>query len=164
MENHIYLLETPWDGVDWVGRSPLWMLLGETEPDPGSQQTPLVPPQSGRGSVLHGRWTHHPGLSATGVATASCVTFSPAGPGRGAELPGTCSEGCARVQVAQLRSGTDSPPALVSGADVRGQESSRRRTGRLSSLDAVCPGVPLTGRVQPLGCSLLWSCWKNVLT
>lgn len=57
-------------------RAEIGVLLGGAETDAGSQQTPLVPPWSGSITLLCWRCTPSPRLSATGVATASCVTLS----------------------------------------------------------------------------------------
>ena len=52
------------------------VLLGGAEADPGSQEAPPVCPWSGSAALICWRCTSSPGLSAAGVATASCMTLS----------------------------------------------------------------------------------------
>jgi len=103
-------------------RAEIRVLLDVAETGPGSQQTPLV-------------WERRCAQAGSGLLP-DLVLSSAAGPGSGAELLQAWTEGPASVQVARCRSGTDPPPAPVSGVETRGQESSGRQAGRLSSVDA----------------------------
>lgn len=171
MKSHISLLRfhepvVAGQGYSHFGvRGEIGVSQGGAETGPGRQKLSPVPPVPGGVPWLHGRCTQSPGLSAHRMAPASCVTLSSAtSSGSGAALPEAWTEGHTRVKVPSPGQGLIPLPTPVSRTESQGQQSSRRQTGRLSSTDAALSWSSLGSRAWPPVCSLVRSCWKNVLT